>query len=154
VDPETHCIKAVLDLEFTNVMPHQFASDAPWWLLLVGPDSYLLRDRTLEKFLEAYEPRLAHFLQVMERVEGARDGAGGTQPLSKLMRESWDTKRFWFNYAARKPFDAEVFFDKYLNESNAGIESLDEDAHEGLEPFVEMKMKQLRAYDNECPKAL
>jgi len=156
VDPENLRIKAVLDLEFTNAMPRQFASDAPWWLLLVGPDSYLLRDRTLEKFVEAYEPRLEHFLQVMERVEGERNGAGGTQPFSKLMRESWDTKRFWFNYAARKPFDVDAFFDKYLNESNAGIGSLDEDAREILEPFVEMKMKQLRAlsYDDERSKAL
>lgn len=154
VDLETLRIKAVLALEFTNAMPRQFASDAPWWLLLVGLDSYLLRDRTLEEFVEAYEPRLEHFLQVMERVEGPRDGAGGTPPLSKLMRESWDTKRFWFNYAAHKPFYVEVFFDKYLNESNAGIESLDGDAREGLEPFVEMKMKQLRAYDDQCSKAL
>ena len=154
VDPETFRIKAVLDLEFTNAMPRQFASDAPWWLLVVGPDSYLLRDRTLEEFVAAYEPRLEHFLQVMERVEGARCGGGGAQPFSKLMRESWDTKRFWFNYAARKPFDVEVFFDKYLNESNAGIGSLDKDAREGLEPFVEMKMKQLRAYDDECYKTL
>jgi hypothetical protein len=89
VDPKTLRIKAVLDLEFTNAMPRQFASDAPWWLLLVGPDSYLLRDRALGEFVEAYEPRLEHFLQVMERVEGARDGgAGGAQPLSRLMRES------------------------------------------------------------------
>ncbi|KAJ4312203.1 hypothetical protein N0V94_007572 [Neodidymelliopsis sp. IMI 364377] len=154
LDPETLRIKAVLDLEFTNAMPPQFASDALWWLLLVGPDSYLFRDRTLEEFVEAYEPRLEHFLQVMERVERARDGAGGTQPLSKLMRESWNTKRFWFNYAARKPFDVEVFFDKYLNESNAGIGSLDEGAREGLEPFVEMKMKQLWTYDEERSKAL
>ena len=93
-------------------------------------------------------------MQVMERVEGTRDGLGSTQSLSKLMRESWDTKRFWFNYAARKPFDDEVFFDKYLYESNAGIGSLDKDAREGLEPFVEMKMKQLRAYDDECSKTL
>jgi hypothetical protein len=144
----------VLDLEFTNAMPRQFASDAPWWLLLVGPDSYLLRDRTLEEFVDAYEPRLEHFLQVMERVEGGRDGAGGTQPLSKLMRESWDTKRFWFNYAAPKPFDVEVFFDKYLNGDNAGVGLLDEREREGLEPFVKMKMKQLRAYDEECSKTL
>lgn len=154
VDPDTLRIKAVLDLEFTNTMPSQFASDAPWWLLLVGPDSYLLRDRTLEEFVEAYEPRLEHFLEAMERVEGAKDGAGSIQRLSKLMRESWETKRFWFNYAARKPFDVQVFFDRYLNESNAGIGSLGEDACEGLEPFVEMKMKQLRAYDDECSKAL
>jgi hypothetical protein len=88
VDPETLRIKAVLDLEFTNAMPRQFTSNAPWWLLLVGPDSYLLQDRTLEEFVEAYEPCLEHFLQVMERVEGAKNSAGGTQPLSKLMRES------------------------------------------------------------------
>lgn len=37
VDPTTFRIKAVLDLEFTNAMPGQFASDPPWWLLLVGP---------------------------------------------------------------------------------------------------------------------
>ncbi|KAG9205164.1 hypothetical protein G6514_008741 [Epicoccum nigrum] len=155
VGPETLRTKAVLDLEFTNAMLRQFASDAPWWLLLVGPDSYLLRDRTLGEFVEAYEPRLEHFLQVMERVEGARDGgAGGAQPLSRLMRESWDTKRFWFTYAARKPFDVEVFFDEFLNERNAGIGSLDEDAREGLKSFVEMKMKQLRAYDDECSRAL
>jgi hypothetical protein len=154
VDPDTLRIKAVLDLEFTNAMPRQFASNAPWWLLLVGPDSYLLRDRTLEEFVEAYEPRLEHFLQAMERMEGARDNVRGTQPLSKLMRESWDTKRFWFNYAARKPFDIEAFFDKYLNEENAGIGSLDEREREGLEPFVKMKMEQLRAYDDECSRTL
>jgi hypothetical protein len=60
------------------------------------------------------------------------------------MRESWLTKRFWFNYAARKPFDVDVLFDNFLNEAGAGVESLDEEARAGLEPFVQMKMKQLR----------
>jgi hypothetical protein len=62
--------------------------------------------------------------------------------------------RFWFNYAARKPFDAEVFFDTFLDEDGAGIESLDDQDREGIDAFVEMKMKQVQAYDNECSQFL
>jgi hypothetical protein len=45
-------------------------------------------------------------------------------------------------------------FDNFLNEAGAGVESLDEEARAGLEPFVQMKMKQLRAYDYDCKKLL
>jgi hypothetical protein len=154
VDPITLRIKAVLDLEFTNAMPSQYASEPHWWLLLAGPDSYLLRRRTMTEFIEAYEPRLEQFLRAMERVETARPNLDSEKPLSSLMRESWATKRFWFNYAARKPFDVEVLFDSCLNEGNAGVESLDEEARAGLESFVGMKMEQLKAYDEECAESL
>ncbi|KAF1847815.1 phosphotransferase enzyme family protein-like protein [Cucurbitaria berberidis CBS 394.84] len=154
VDPTTLRIKAVLDLEFTNAMPSQYASEPPWWLLLVGPDSYVFRGRTIEEFVEAYEPRFEQFLQAMERAEKAREGLDGEKTLSCLMRESWASKRFWFNYATRKPFDVEVFYDGCLKEGSAGVELLDEEARAGLEPFVEMKMKQLKAYDNECANSL
>ncbi|CAG7558097.1 unnamed protein product [Fusarium equiseti] len=40
VDPETLCITAVLDFEFTNAMPAQFSYDPPWWLLLSGPEAW------------------------------------------------------------------------------------------------------------------
>ena len=43
VDPETYRITAVLDFEFTNAMPAQFAYDPPWWLLLSGPEVWLDR---------------------------------------------------------------------------------------------------------------
>jgi hypothetical protein len=157
VDPTTLRITAVLDLEFSNAMPSQYASEPPWWLLLVGPDSYLLRGKTIAGFIEAYEPRLEQFLGAMERAEKARDrgeNGDGETPLSSLMRESWATKRFWFNYAARKPFDVEVLFDTQLRGDGAGIEMLDGEARKGLEPFVAMKMAQLKAYDNECAKRL
>ncbi|KAG9229911.1 hypothetical protein BJ875DRAFT_537459 [Amylocarpus encephaloides] len=39
VNPETMEITALLDFEFTNVMPAQFAYDLPWWLLLRDPAS-------------------------------------------------------------------------------------------------------------------
>ncbi|KAF2006817.1 phosphotransferase enzyme family protein-like protein [Amniculicola lignicola CBS 123094] len=154
VDPTTLRIKAVLDLEFTNAMPSQYASEPPWWLLLVGPDSYLLRDRTIEEFVEEYEPRLEQFLQAMKRIEEAGELSDGKKPLSCLMHESWVTKRFWFNYAARKPFDIDVLFDSCLREGSAGVELLDESARAGLEPFIEMKMKQLKGYDDECAQFL
>jgi hypothetical protein len=70
------------------------------------------------------------------------------------MRESWLTKRFWFNYAARKPFDVDVLFYNCLNDGHAGIESLDEEVRVGLEPFVKMKMEQLREYDKDCGEFL
>jgi hypothetical protein len=81
--------------------------------------------------------------------------------LSHLMRGSWATRRFWFNYAARKPFDVEELFDYCIKGeegggvgANVGIEALDEEAREGLEAFVEMKMGQLKAYDEECARCL
>lgn len=72
MDPKSLRITALLNLEFTNAMPSQFASDPPWWLRLVGPDSYLFRGHSMDEFLSAYEPRLEQFLQVMKRVERLR----------------------------------------------------------------------------------
>ncbi|KAF2768909.1 phosphotransferase enzyme family protein-like protein [Teratosphaeria nubilosa] len=154
VDPTTLRIKAVLDLEFTNAMPSQFASEPPWWLLLVGPDSYLIRGLSLAGFVEAYEPRLDQFLGAMERVEETREVADHHVPLSRLMRESWRTKRFWFNYAARKPFDVDEILEDCLKEGRGGVESLDDETRAGLDAFVEAKMEQLRAYDSDCARCL
>lgn len=151
VDPKTLQITAVLDLEFRNAMPSQYSSEPPWWLLLAGPDSYIIRGHTIDEFVEAYTPRLEQFLQAMQRAKKSRDTLVKEKPLSSLMRESWLTNRFWFNYAARKPFDVDVLFGKCLNEGDAGVELLEE-ATEGLEPFVQMKMKQVREYDKDCKK--
>lgn len=121
VDPKTLHITAVLDLEFTNAMPAQYSYEPPWWFLPAGPDSYLFRDRTMGEFVAAYEPRLELFLQATQWAERARRTLCGGKPLSRLMRESWLTKRFWFSYAARKPFDVEVL-DNCLNEPGASVE--------------------------------
>ncbi|OAQ59946.1 phosphotransferase enzyme family protein [Pochonia chlamydosporia 170] len=153
IDPKSLRITAVLDLEFTNALPSQFASDPPWWLLLAGPDSYLFRGHSMEELLSAYEPRLGQFLQVMQRVERSREIPCTEKSLSGLMRESWATKRFWFNYSARKPFDVDKLFTNCLSENGVGVETLDEDIRAALAPFVEMKMDQFRAYDEDC-KAL
>ncbi|KFY95481.1 hypothetical protein V500_02760 [Pseudogymnoascus sp. VKM F-4518 (FW-2643)] len=86
VDPKTHRITAVLDLELANAMPSQYSSEPPWWLLLAGPDSYLLRGHTMEEFMAAYEPDLEQFLQAMQRAERAREMLQLEKPLSSLTR--------------------------------------------------------------------
>ncbi|KAK7429691.1 hypothetical protein QQZ08_003717 [Neonectria magnoliae] len=134
-------------------MPSQYSSEPPWWLLLAGPDSYLFRGRSVEEFVTAYELRLEQFLEAMQRAKGSRGTPHNEEPLSSLIRDSWATKRFWFNYAARKPFDIEGLFDNCLNEGSAGVELLVEAVRAGLELFVQMKMKQLMDYDKNC-KAL
>lgn len=154
VDPENLRITAVLDLEFTNAMPEQYASESPWWLLLVGPETYLFRGRTMEEFKAAYEPRLEQFVRAMQRVEEAKGLTTDETSLSSLMLESWHTNRFWFNFAARKLLDVDVLFDNCLNEDGRGLESLDEDLQAGLDPFVKMKMEQLKAYDIDCKELL
>ncbi len=154
VDPETLRITAVLDLEFTNAMPSQFSAEPPWWLLLAGPGIYLFRGRTMEDFVTAYEPRSEQFLEAMQRAEATGVPPPNEKALSSLMRESWVTKRFWFNYAARKPFDIDDLFDNCLGEGGVGVELLDDTASAGLEPFVKMKMEQLIEYDKDCEKLL
>jgi hypothetical protein len=155
VDPATLRIKAVLGLKkFTNAMPSQYASEAPWWLLPMGPDSYLLRHRNIGEFIEAYEPRLEHFLKAMEKVEKTKESSNDGKPLSCLIRESWATERFWFNYATRKPFDVKALSEFCAGEDSASLEQLDEETHAGLETFIEMKTEPLKVYDDKCAKVL
>ncbi|KAF1970383.1 hypothetical protein BU23DRAFT_649967 [Bimuria novae-zelandiae CBS 107.79] len=138
-DPKTLRITAVLDWEFTNAMPAQFAYDPPWWLLLLGPDMWL-ENYLMEKFMVRYEPRLEQFLRALERVEAraTQDGDSNGSLLSARMRESWKTKRFWFDYGIRKGFEV------------TGEERLDDELSEQMEKLVIRKMDQLKAYDAEC----
>lgn len=151
VHPETLQITAVLDFEFTNAMPAQFTYDPPWWLLLSGPEVWLDRG-SIDEFRDRYEPRMEQFLQAMELVEGMSVPGGHqlTEPrLSTRMRDSWRSGRFWFNYAARKSFELDAIYWAALHDGG-GIELLDDETHAEMEPFIEKKMEQLRAYKEEC----
>jgi hypothetical protein len=157
VDPETLRITAVLDLEFTNAMPAQFARDPPWWLLLVGPDMWLDRGHTIETFVEAYTPRMEQFVQAMERVEVEtgrdRDGKGR---LSGLMRDAWQSGEFWVNFAARKSLDIDEIFDAQIGRIRfggmVGPHLLDLDVRGRMEEFVKVKMEQLKEYERELSR--
>ncbi|KAJ8604141.1 hypothetical protein MRB53_041939 [Persea americana] len=152
IDPETLKISAVLDFEFTNAMPAQFTYDPPWWLLLSGPEVWLDRD-SLKEFRECYEPRMEQFLQALEEEEDRQvldDQQPSTTRLSALMRDSWQSNRFWFNYAARKSFELDAVYWAALHEGGNGLELLDDRARKEIVPFVEYKMEQLKLYKEDC----
>ncbi|KAH7346982.1 hypothetical protein BKA66DRAFT_576547 [Pyrenochaeta sp. MPI-SDFR-AT-0127] len=149
VNPETLEITAVLDLEFTNSMPAQFAYDPPWWLLLSGPELWLDRC-ALQEFIALYEPRMEQFLQALEHVEAKSYilKQSSTPCLSDMMRDSWRSRRFWFNYAARKSFEVDSIYWATLHDE--GVILLDDEANAGLEALVERKMMQLKVYQEQC----
>ncbi|KAH3969883.1 hypothetical protein HBH64_151780 [Parastagonospora nodorum] len=148
-DPETLRITAVLDFEFTNSMPAQFAYDPPWWLLLLGPDMWL-EHHSMEEFMIRYVPRMEQFLRVLEEVEMRTNSAEGQSnpTLSVRMRESWASGRFWFNYGIRNSFDVDAVYWAALHKDGDGM--LDEEIREEMEDLVDLKMDQLKAYDAEC----
>ncbi|KAF2494171.1 phosphotransferase enzyme family protein-like protein [Lophium mytilinum] len=150
-DPKLLRITAVLDFEFSNTLPVQFAYDPPWWLLLLGPDMWLER-YTMEAFVAHYVPRMEQFLRAMKRVEArARakaEGSHNTVLLSTRMRGSWDSGRFWFDYGIRKSFDVDAIYWAALH--RPGDDVLDKETREEMEQFADMKMEQLKAYDAEC----
>jgi hypothetical protein len=67
VNPKTMRITALLDFEFTNVMPAQFAYDLPWWLILQPPGIGVSEGK--QEFLDLFEPRKEQFIYAIERVE-------------------------------------------------------------------------------------
>ncbi|KAL9114568.1 MAG: hypothetical protein Q9187_007447 [Circinaria calcarea] len=151
-DPTTFQITAVLDFEFTNAMPAQFAYDPPWWLLLLGPDMWL-EHHTMEEFVTSYEPRMEQFLRALERVEaklGSKGKQTGGPRLSARMRDSWRTGCFWFDYGIRKSFDIDAVYWAALHDGRTGVDLLDDKARAQMESTIELKMEQLKAYKEQC----
>jgi len=152
-------VVAPIDWEFTYAAPTQFALDPPWWLLLNVPEMW---HTNIEDWASVYEARLSTWLRAMAKAEdsavaGAR-GIGGVR-LSTYMRESWETGRFWLNYAARKSWAFDAIFWKYLDEPLFGsreggtpvpreglwktrLHLLSEGERNAMEPFVERKMRE------------
>ncbi|KAF1850841.1 uncharacterized protein K460DRAFT_350846 [Cucurbitaria berberidis CBS 394.84] len=148
VNPETLQITVVFDFEFTNSMPAQFAYDPPWWLLLSGLETWLDRC-ALQEFLALYEPRMEQFLRTLEHVEAeSLIRQPSAPPLSARMRDSWRTRRFWFNYAARKSFEVDSIYWATLHDDSATV--LDAQACAEMESLTQRKMDQLKAYKEEC----
>ncbi|KAL9131449.1 MAG: hypothetical protein Q9217_000597 [Psora testacea] len=139
VNKKTLRITAVLDLEFTNAMPPQFAHDPPWWLLLVGPDMWLERGHTMQESNKRKRRRI--------------DWGTMRDVCSNLMRNSWQSGDFWFNFAARKSLDVDAIFYTQLDQihfgGNAGVHMLDDEVRAGIESFVQMKMEQKEAYNKQ-----
>ena len=118
----------------------------PSWLLLASPHCWLERDDKAG-FNRLFEPQIELFIKELEKAE--RNLPPPEEPdekpmcLSALMRESWSSGRFWFNYAMRSSIDADVVYWKALHDGE-NVESLDQTEEET--EFIETKMEQFDAY--------
>jgi hypothetical protein len=144
VNPKTMRITALLDFEFTNAMPAQFAYDLPWWLILQPPGIGVSEEK--QKFLDLFEPRKEQFIHAMERVEAKSALPAGEPRLSARMRESWDSERFWFNLASRSSFDVDQIYWEVLHKDGLGEAILDTATLAGKEEFLKRKKDQFGAY--------
>lgn len=151
VDGKDDIIGAI-DWEFAYVGPTQFVLDAPWWLLLDVPDMW---DDGIEDWANVYERRLETWLSAMEGAE--QDMSPSCLSLSAYMRESWETGRFWLDYAARKSWAFDTIYWKYLDERFFGererhvpkedlwrtrVHLLTEEEQAAMEPLVRTKMEE------------
>ncbi|PVH84308.1 phosphotransferase [Cadophora sp. DSE1049] len=149
---ESDEILGAIDWEFAYVGPTQFVLDPPWWLLLDVPEMW---KKGIEHWTRQYERRLKTWLSAMEAVE--HDTGPDVLLLSTYMRESWDTGRFWLNYAARKSWAFDTIYWKYLDERFFGVRGervfpeelwksrvhlLSEEERDAMEPFVRVKMEE------------
>ena len=110
----------------------------------------------MDDWAKVFVMRLQTWLSAMEKAE--KDIGFETLPfsLSTHMRESWETGRFWLNYAAKNSWAFDSVFWKYLDGKFFGIREedvpkddlwrtrvnlLSEKERAAMEPFVKWKME-------------
>lgn len=96
---------------------------------------------------------MEQFIDVLERVENTSPPESellADLRLSAQMRESWRSGRFWFNYAIRKSFELDAIYWALLHDGRESMSPLDYETRGEMERHIETKMKQLKAYKQEC----
>ncbi|KAH7308663.1 phosphotransferase family protein [Stachybotrys elegans] len=142
-------VVGVIDWEFAHVAPAQFAFDPPWWLLLLEPEDW---EDGYDGWMKAYEPRLETFLRVLRAEEDKmaaeqgldaslkgltlQQGKPTEKLLSERMRESWATRRWMVNYAARKSWSFDFVWWRFLDQRYFGPNEV-EDHQERLSQLSE-----------------
>ncbi|KAI9163455.1 Phosphotransferase [Paramyrothecium foliicola] len=149
-------VAAVIDWEFTCAAPAQFVLDPPWWLLFETSEMWL--PSGVDEWIKAYELQLEVWLKAMEEQENSATFPDGVL-LSAHMRESWETGRFWLNYAARKSWAFDAVFWNFLDERFFGardsgvpdeelwktrLDLLGREEQQAMETFVRQKMEESR----------
>jgi hypothetical protein len=144
---------AVIDWELAYCGPTQFVLDPPWALLLEVPEMW---PSGIDDWRKVYDMRLKTWLLAMKQAEESIGPNSLPFVLSTYMRESWETGRFWLNYAARKSWAFDTIFWKYLDErffGNRGrdvpkpdlwrtrVHLLSDKEREAMEPFVKRKIE-------------
>lgn len=150
-------LAVLLDWEFTYAAPAQFVLDPPWWLLFETPEMW--EPGGVGGWSKAYEAQLGTWLKAMEDQEDGAAFVDGLPPISAYMRESWETGRFWLNYAAKKSWAFDAVFWTFLDERffgprdpevlkkdlwKARLHLLGQEEQEMMEPFVKRKMDESR----------
>ncbi|KAJ9139240.1 hypothetical protein NKR19_g7561 [Coniochaeta hoffmannii] len=94
-----------------------------------------------------------------EQEEGGRAAFLDGRPLSAHMRESWETGRFWVNYAAKKSWAFDAVFWTFLDKRFFGprdrevadkdlwrtrLDLLSQEEQEAMVPLVMQKMDESR----------
>lgn len=112
----------------------------------------------VDEWSKAYGLQLEIWLKAMEEQEKGAVFLHG-MPLSTHMRESWETGRFWLNYAARKSWAFDAIFWTFLDERFFGarnpevpdeelwktrLDLLGYKEQQRMEPFVKQKMEESR----------
>lgn len=108
--------------------------------------------------MEAYEPRLKGFLSALEaEEENIRDNsriAGSMEslslsdwnmPLSQRMRESWESKTWMINYAARNSWAFDFIFWKFLDTRYFGPND-DGDYHARLDLLTQQEIQAMQPF--------
>ena len=94
---------------------------------------------------------MEQFLCAMDRVEA--DLLPDTGPrLAERMRESWTSKRFWFNLAARNSFHLDGIYWKFLHDDdgeNGTTRLMDWDSIVSAKEMVRDMMEANAAYEEE-----
>ena len=160
-------IVAMLDWEWSYAAPYQLFSSPPPWLAFDRPRDFEMQD------IELYGALLQVFLSELRHQEDIRlgpsevvqeDDQGAVSPakvppvpdptgkrLSWLMKENWDSGRFWFHEIIRSaetaadylPWKCLVSKYPYLE----GLYVLDENA---VNKFIQRKLNDLEEYTEDC----
>ncbi|SPJ73252.1 uncharacterized protein FTOL_02982 [Fusarium torulosum] len=153
---ESDEIAALIDLEFAYIAPTQFILDPPWWLLLETAEMWPLG---LHDWKTTYESRLETWLSAIEQTKATQNPNALPVPLSRYMRERWQTGMFFLSYAARKSWAFDAMYWNFLDERFFGergadvvevdlwktrIGLLSEEERMAMEPFLEMKMAEVK----------
>ncbi|KAG7289142.1 hypothetical protein NEMBOFW57_005505 [Staphylotrichum longicolle] len=153
-DDGSDAILGAVDWEFAYAAPAQFVLNPPWWLLLQVPE---LWEDGLEDWARVYDGRVRTWLAALEAAE--RDMPEGAFLLAGYMRQSWETGRFWLDYAARKSFAFDAIYWKYLDgmffgEREEGlpreelwktrVDLLGEEERDAMERMVQIKMEEAK----------
>ncbi|KAL9112349.1 MAG: hypothetical protein Q9227_003467 [Pyrenula ochraceoflavens] len=145
-------LKSLIDLEFTYAGPVETSHCSPWWLLLAHPDQW---DDGLKDFMIKYLPRHEVFLEVLRECEAEAETQGlwlESPRLSEHMARSLHNGHFWFCLAATSSFAFDDIYWKFIDEKHYGtftsledrIALLDKHDSDRMEPFVQMKLEQMK----------